>query len=104
MATIGVDVAPAITAGFTFGEALLALITKTLPSDEQKLASFKARYPEMYMKVRMHILNQSFRYMRHHRAISPEDFITFVGGQFAPDEKQAIINMLNAEVNKPVSK
>lgn len=95
-----IDLAPAITAGFSFGEAILALITKALPSDQQKIDSFKARYPKIYLRTKISILKQMFRYMKHHNPKTIEDFVSFVGGEFTSDEKQSIINMLHAEFDK----
>ena len=94
----GIDITPSITAGFTFGEALLALITKTLPSDADKSAAFKAKYPRMFMRVRISILKQMFRYMKLHRNISVSEFVDFVGGTYTDAEKKDIVDILSTEL------
>lgn len=80
--------------------ATMAMITKSLPSDEERLLRFKLKYPKKYMRVKMQILRNSFRYLRHHREVTAEEFVSFIGGVYTPEEKQQLITVLNKELNK----
>jgi len=93
------NVSTALTAGFSLGEAITALITKTLPSDEDKTLAFKAKYPKLYVRVRTHTLQQMFRYLKHHRSISVPEYVDFVGGVYSDQDKKDLVNMLTAELS-----
>ena len=41
------------------------LITKALPSDEERLSRLKLNSPRIYANIRQHILNQIIRECRH---------------------------------------
>ena len=41
------------------------LLTKSLPSDEERLARLKLNSPRIYANIRKHILNQIIRECRH---------------------------------------
>ncbi len=87
-----------VTAGLSLGDAVVSLITKTLPSDEQRLLAFKARYPRIYARVRMHTLRQMLRYLRHHRAINVAEYVAFIGGGYTDADRAALVSMINAEL------
>jgi hypothetical protein len=80
--------------------ATMAMITKSLPSDEERLLRFKLKYPKRYMRVKMQILRQSFRYLKHHRQITPDEFVAYIGGIYSIEEKQILVSMLNKEFSK----
>lgn len=89
-----------ITAGFSFGEALTALITKAMPSDEQKLKAFEARFPDIYARVRLHILKQGYLYLKHHNGVSIDAYVNFVNGDLSDIDKANVESILKSELNK----
>ena len=44
---------------------IAALLTKVLPSDEERLARLKLNSPRIYARIRQHILNQIIRECKH---------------------------------------
>lgn len=78
--------------------ATMSMITKSLPSDEERLQRFKLKYPKKYMRVKMQVLRASYRYLKHHRAVTPEEYVAFIGGIYTPEEKQQLIDVLNKEL------
>jgi hypothetical protein len=83
-----------------FFTGLFALITKTLPSDEERLARLKLHSPKIYARVRYHILLNAFRYLKRHRDVKVDEFIKFIGGDLSADEQAYLVTMLTTELNK----
>lgn len=89
-----------IEGALTFGTALSSLITKSLPSDEQKLQQLKNRYPLIYFRIRNTIHRRAFRYLYHHREVGVQEYINFVGGGMTAQERIDLSKVLNEELNK----
>jgi len=91
---------PIAEAVLAFGTALSTTITKALPSDEERLQRLKLHYPLLYFKTKMTIHRRAFRYMRHHREVSITEYVNFVGGGLTQEEKDALKNMLQKELDR----
>lgn len=81
--------------------ATAGLGTKLIPPDENRIQAFKARFPNIYRRSKMHMLRACFRYLRHHREVTVEEFVKFVGGTtITAEDEKALADMLTAELNQ----
>lgn len=78
--------------------AVSNLITKSLPSDEERLQRLKLNYPRIYARIRLHILKQGYRYLKHHNGVSVDDYVKFVNGDLSEDEKANVAAILKSEL------
>lgn len=80
--------------------AVSNLITKSLPSDEERLQRLKLNYPRIYARIRLHILKQGYRYLKHHNGVSIDDYVKFVNGNLSDANKTELESILKSELSK----
>lgn len=82
--------------------ALLALITKSLPSDAVKLQWLKDHAAGIYYHVRKHILLNAFRVVKDHlKNPTPQDvqdYVNLTCGACTDDERKEMIDLLINEL------
>jgi len=84
-------------------DATVALVSKALPSDEQRLAAFKLRFPLRYQRVRERIETRIYNQIKtdcrrdRTKIINKAlivDYVNFDNDDLATSEKESLVNIL----------
>ncbi len=100
----GIDpISSDISAISTFGTAIASMLTATLPSSQQRLEAFKARYPLMYTRIRQRIENRIYRYLKANfnpiSEIAIVDEVKWDSGDLPQAEQDSLVVVLSLRFN-----
>ena len=79
---------------------LALLLTKAIPSDEQRMLVLKQRSPLIYARIRKRWYNQMFRHLRNRWHEDIDSWVDLTGGGFMPDERVYAKRLLHADLKR----
>lgn len=82
-------------------DAVMSFATQALPPTELRLARFKLLFPTRYRKVKEKMLRAHYRWLKQHKAATPEAIEAYVKlVSNSPEDRLYIINLLRDEQKK----
>ncbi len=80
-------------------DALAALITKAIPSDEERLQRLKINHPWLYARAKKHILKMAYRWLKQHKQADVKDieaYVKLISND--PEDRKNLLELLNDNV------
>ena len=76
------------------------MVTKAIPSDEQRMQAFKERHPKRYARLRIWMLEHCRRHLafRWHEPI--DEYVELVAGGFLQDERDYMKKLLHSSLKR----